>query len=168
MPGPDIEVRILRKSDDRASFRCGDADLDRYFAKYAGQNQFRHHLGVTYVAATSDQIVGYLTVAPVGAARGKSRAGYPVPVLRVARMAVAKDLQGQGIGGKLLLQAFRLAHAMSREYGCAGVVVDAKPAAKTFYARFGFEELEVERGALPVGGGIGAMFLSLGAIPPLP
>ena len=35
---------------DRTSFRSGDADLDRFFHQFARQHQFRHHLGVTYVA----------------------------------------------------------------------------------------------------------------------
>ena len=30
--------------------RGGDEDLDRFFRKYAGQNQFRLHVGTTYVA----------------------------------------------------------------------------------------------------------------------
>ena len=42
-----MEIRALRNTDDRTTFRSGDADLDRFLAKYAGQNQFRHHIGVT-------------------------------------------------------------------------------------------------------------------------
>jgi hypothetical protein len=42
-----IEIRALRERDNRASFRSGDADLDRFFQQFAGQNQFRHYLGVT-------------------------------------------------------------------------------------------------------------------------
>ena len=38
------------QTDDRTRFRSGDADLDRFFQAYAGQNQFRHHIGTTYVA----------------------------------------------------------------------------------------------------------------------
>jgi len=47
---PDLLVRRLSKADDRSQFRCGDADLDRFFHRYAGQNQFRHHNGTTFVA----------------------------------------------------------------------------------------------------------------------
>ena len=45
-----MEVRALRATDDRTTFRSGDPDLDRFLAKYAAQNQFRHHIGTTYVA----------------------------------------------------------------------------------------------------------------------
>ena len=46
-----MEIRALRPTDDRSSFQSGDEALDRFFHQYAGQNQFRHHLGITYVAA---------------------------------------------------------------------------------------------------------------------
>ena len=36
--------------------------LDRFFARYAGQNQFRHHIGATYVALESETILGFATV----------------------------------------------------------------------------------------------------------
>ena len=50
-----IEVRPLRETDNRATFRSGDPDLDHFFARYAGQNQFRHHTGTTYVAVEADR-----------------------------------------------------------------------------------------------------------------
>ena len=57
-----IEIRALREQDDRGSFRSGDEDLDRFFRQFAGQNQFRHHLGVTYVAVDGQNILGFATV----------------------------------------------------------------------------------------------------------
>ncbi len=53
-----VEIRALRPTDDRASFRSGDEALDLYFHRYAGQNQFRHHLGVTYIAVEQSVILG--------------------------------------------------------------------------------------------------------------
>ncbi len=41
-----MEIRALRTSDDRSAFQSGDEALDRFFHRYAGQNQFRHYLGV--------------------------------------------------------------------------------------------------------------------------
>ena len=37
---------------------------------------------------------------------------------------------------------------MAETYGCVGVVVDAKPSALDFYARFGCLSLNVEQGLL--------------------
>ncbi len=61
-----VEIRPLRQEDDRSGFSCGQADLDRFFQHYAGQNQFKLHLAVSYVAVVDDRIVGFATVA-VGA-----------------------------------------------------------------------------------------------------
>ena len=52
-----LSVRRLRSSDDRSRFRSGQVDLDRFFLRFAGQNQFRHHLGTTYVAVDEDDLI---------------------------------------------------------------------------------------------------------------
>lgn len=148
-----VEIRALRESDDRASFRSGDAELDRFLHKYAGQNQFRHHIGTTYVAAFGEQIIGYATVAPghieiegLPARLRRKLPAYPLPILRLARLAVDQSVQGQGVGRELLRFVFDLALRMASEFGCIGVVVDAKPAAVEFYRRYGFLSLELVEG----------------------
>ena len=90
-----MEIRALRESDNRSVFNSGDLDLDRFFQKYAGQNQFRHHIGATYVAVEGDRVAGYATIAPghieienLPAARRKRLPQYPLPILRLARLAV--------------------------------------------------------------------------------
>jgi hypothetical protein len=57
-----IEVRLLSAADNRGSFQSGDEQLDLFFHRYAGQNQFRHHIGTTYVAVESATILGFATV----------------------------------------------------------------------------------------------------------
>jgi GNAT superfamily N-acetyltransferase len=148
-----MEVRPLRGTDDRTAFRSGDPDLDRFFAKYAGQNQFRHHIGTTYVALDGDRICGFATIAPgnveADALPPAARRGlplYPLPVLRLARLAVDVSQQGRGVGGALLRHVFLLASKMAEDYGCVGILVDAKPDAVEFYERFGFFALEVAEG----------------------
>ena len=59
-----VEIRALRREDDRNFFRSGDQELDFYFQRYAGQNQFRNHIGVSYVAVEDHRILGYATVPP--------------------------------------------------------------------------------------------------------
>jgi GNAT superfamily N-acetyltransferase len=145
-----VEIRRLRASDDRSRFRSGDVDLDRFFRSYAGQNQFRHHVGVTYVSVEEDEILGYLTVAPGGveiddlpAAVRRGLPRYPLPVLRLARLAVDSRVRGRGLGEQLLHFALGLAVTMAGDYGCVGVAVDAKPGAEPFYARYGFRSIDV-------------------------
>lgn len=129
-------IRRLRPDDDRSGFRCGDIDLDRFFQRYAGQNQFRHQIGVTYVALDEGRIVGFATVAPsevdVGflpEAAQRRLPRHPLPVLRLARLAVDVRDQRRGIGLALLRTVFVLAREMCVALGCVGVVVDAKPEA---------------------------------------
>ena len=151
----EIQVRRLETSDDRSIFRSGNIDLDRFFQRFAGQNQFRHHVGTTYVAVQQGSILGYATVSAahleLGALPDDQRKGmpaYPLPVLRLARLAVAESAQGQGIGRVLLRAVFSLAHQMSEDLGCVGVLVDAKPEAVGFYRALGFVALDLTRGAL--------------------
>ena len=42
-----IHVRLLMPKDNRSQFDSGDIELDRFFKRFAGQNQFRHHIGST-------------------------------------------------------------------------------------------------------------------------
>ncbi len=104
-----MEVRALQESDDRTQFRSGDEDLDRFLHKYAGQNQFRHHIGTTYVALEKGRIVGYATVAPghlevedLPLARRAKFPRYPLPILRLARLVVDQSMRGRGLGKRLL------------------------------------------------------------------
>lgn len=163
-----IELRALREGDDRSQFRSGDPDLDRFFQRFAGQNQFRHHLGVTYVAADGQRLVGFATVAPghleiagLPATTRKKLPHYPLPVLRLARLAVDRSAQGQGLGAQLLRFVLQLAVRMADDYGCAGVVVDAKPDAVNFYSKFGFVQLDVVEGHSDARPQPTSMFLSI-------
>ncbi len=154
-----MEIRALRPSDDRSAFQSGDEALDRFLHRYAGQNQFRHHLGVTYVAVDGGRILGYATVAPrhidideLPERVQKKLPRYPVPVLGLARLAVHQSAQSMGLGAQLLRFVLMLASKMADQVGCAGVVVDAKPGAVDFYAKYGFvpfEPLEGQSEARP-------------------
>lgn len=164
-------IRALQEGDDRSQFRSGDPDLDRFFHRFAGQNQFKHYLGVTYVAIDAGRILGFATVAPghieiegLPASARKRLPRYPLPVLRLARLAVDETARGQGLGRQLLRFVFQLALGMAREYGCVGVVVDAKPDAVEFYEQYGFVSVDVVEGQSDVRPAPIAMFLAIRSI----
>jgi GNAT superfamily N-acetyltransferase len=154
-----MEIRVLRPSDDRSAFESGDDVLDRFFRTYAGQNQFRHYLGVTYVAVDEGRVFGFVTVAPgqidvddLPAAARKNLPRYPLPILRLARLAVDRSARSLGLGTQLLRFVCKLAARMADDYGCACLVVDAKPGAVDFYAKLGFavcQPLEGQSDARP-------------------
>jgi GNAT superfamily N-acetyltransferase len=167
-----MEIRPLRPEDNRQLFSSGDADLDRFFTKYAGQNQFRLHIGTTYVAVSDARILGFITVAATSihveglpARQRKQLPRYPLPALRIARLAVTQAAQGQGVGSQLLRAALRLAHDMKQRVGCVGVIADAKPEAVSFYQRYGFEPLAAIAGQLGDRPAPLPMFLAIGSIP---
>lgn len=169
-----VTVRRLAPDDNRTNFSSGNFELDRFFIRYAGQNQFRHHIGTTYVAIDEHgAIAGFatiaaseLTTARLPDTKRKRLPAYPVPVLRLARLAVDRRAQGHGIAQALLRAVFALAHKMAADMGCLGVVVDAKPEAVGFYRKLGFIALEAMAGQLGDRPEPLPMFLELGAIPP--
>lgn len=165
-------VRQLRPDDDRSDFESGNLDLDSFFRRFAGQNQFLHHIGATYVAVDDDQILGFATIVAghveiedLPKPKRKKLPHYPLPILRLARLAVEQRAQGRGVGKLLLRSVFHIARDMAQSVGCVGVVVDAKPDAVAFYERYGFETFDVIEGALGSRPEPLPMFLPIGAIP---
>ncbi len=148
-----MKIRILKKSDERSSFSCGEIELDYYFQKFAGQNQFKHFVGTTYIATDDKEIFGFVTVSSGSLSRDdlpknfqKKFPNYPLPILHITRIGVDVKYQNRGIGKELMFSAFKLALEQKERVGCIGVVVDAKVDAVTFYQQLGFVELDAVRG----------------------
>ena len=161
-------VRQLQPADDRSQFSCGDPDYDNFIRKYAGQNDFRHHVGRTLVVVDDEVVVAYTTYTlgelaidelPAPAALGLPRD--PAPVLRLARLAVDTRVQGNGLGTLLVGEVIRLALRLRQDYGCVAVVVDALRSRQAFYESLGFEVSEVVLGRPRVAGTV-LMILPLG------
>ena len=168
-----VEIRALGRNDDRSGFSCGQPDLDRFFEHYAGQNQFKLHLAVTYVAVVDRRIAGFATVAAssierasVPSARMRRRLpAYPLPTLRLARLGVDTRAQGLGLGKALLRHVLKLAVEQRDRLGCVGVVTDAKPESIGFYESHGFAAIEGVREGLLHGEPL-PMFLAIDTIAP--
>jgi len=164
-------IRRLLAGDDASAFRCGDPEYDLFLQRYAGQNQDRLFVGTTYAALDGPRVVGYVTVAVgqidhgdiPGQARGRLPR-YPLPVLRLARLAVDETFQGRGLGRRLAAYAFAVALQVQVAAGCIGVVVDALPGREGFYADLGFVEIELTSGQSPIRPQPVAMFLPLAPV----
>lgn len=167
----DAAIRRLLAGDDTSSFRCGDAEYDLFLQRYAGQNQDRMFVGTTYVAADGRRVIGYVTVAvgrldrddlPEGSRRSLPR--YPLPVLRLARLAVDEAYQSRGLGRRLAAQAFAVALHVRATAGCVGIVVDALPGRVGFYGELGFTVLEIVSGRSAIRPEPVAMFLPIDTV----
>lgn len=168
-----IEIRKLQKRDNRQKFNSGDIEIDRFFIKFAGQNQFKHKIGNTYIAidSNSQDILGFATVSAsslnieaLELSEFKKFPNYPLPILRIARLGVDKRYQSQGIGRKILQKILYLTIELDELAGCIGVFVDAKDDAIGFYEKFGFELTPVVSGELAVRPVQTVMYLSMRAI----
>lgn len=154
-------VRLLQPADDRTQFSCGDPDYDDFIRKYAGQNDFRHHVGRSLVVVDDERVVAYATFTlgelavdalPESAAQGLPR--YPAPVLRLARLAVDTRYQDVGLGALLVCAVLRMALSLREQFGCVAVVVDALRSSQGFYEGLGFEVADVVLGRPRVAGAV--------------
>ena len=130
------------------AFSCGNHSLDYFFQKYARKND-QIGYGKTFVAVEGKEIVGFFTLSSAQIEfesfpkkLGPEIPKYPIPCIRIARLAVSKDKQGQGYGKELLKQAFLKIVYASLNIGIRIVLVDAKESSKSFYEHFGFQPLK--------------------------
>lgn len=145
------EEAIARKHD-RKRFDCGQPDLNNFLAVYARQ---AHDSGAskTYVAvdpADGIKIFGFYTLAPTNIefsllppkARPAGGGGHPIGGIRLARLAVSKPFQRQGLGGALLISAARRCIQASAAVGGTMLVIDAKDeSAAAWYKTYGAIEI---------------------------
>lgn len=139
-------IEALTPAHRREEFSCGEPALDDFIRRYARQQQTRG-FNRTYVAVADGLgIAGYYSInagsvltAELPAALKLPR--YPVPILRIGRLAVDTRYQGLGLGRLLLRHSFQLALEVAGRVGLFAVVVDAKHAeAVAYYRKLGFAE----------------------------
>lgn len=143
-------VRLDPARHDREGFDCGEPSLNRYLREQAGQHQ-RDGIATTHVLADDDaagSILGYLTLAAgqmdlpnLQPTDRKRLPNYPVPAVRLARLAVAHAAQGHDHGRLLVGHALNVSLQLRATLGVSVLLVDALNArAAAFYRRYGFRE----------------------------
>ncbi len=123
----------IGKAHDRHAFDCGEAALNEFLQRHARKS---HELGgaKTFLAIDDDKktILGFYSLSPASieyartpdiVRRGLAR--YDVPAFRLARLAVDRKIQGQGLGGQLLLAAGRRCLLAAAEVGGVALLIDA-------------------------------------------
>ncbi len=119
--------------------------MNRYLLRYAWTNQ-QAGAAQTYVGLVGDTVVGYHTLA-VGEVKreeaperlSKGLARHPVPIMLLARLAIDRRWQGQGIGKALLRDAMQRTLQAADIAGIRAFAVHAKDEdARNFYQKFDF------------------------------
>lgn len=132
-------------------FDCGEhASLTTWLIKLARINQAGNS-SRTYVVHRAGRVVGYYSLAASSVRKedassrsAKGQPNQPIPVILLARLAVDKTEQHQGIGPALLKDALTRCRRAAREIGARAVLVHAiDEKAKGFYRHFGFEDCAV-------------------------
>ncbi len=143
-----VLIETLSSNHRREGFDCGVEALNRYLKQYATQQQ-KKKIGRVYVAVPpgESRVPGYYTLAngsvsfeSVPQGRGLPHE-YPIPVVLLARLAIDRTMQGQGLGAVLLFDALNRAAEASLISAAHAVIVDAlNERSREFYLHYHFEE----------------------------
>ena len=136
----------ISKQPGRATFDCGDDALNQFLQRYARQGHQRGG-AKTYLAISErdGRILGYYSISPASIAYERAPEviqrnlpSHEIPVFRLGRLAVDVSVQGQGLGGQLLLAAGRRCLLVAAQTGGMALLIDAKNERVTnWYASYG-------------------------------
>jgi hypothetical protein len=142
-------VLLDPQQHDAKQFDCGKLDMNVFLSRYADKNR-KLGLSATWVLivqsdseAKKSSIAAYYTLASSTVNReqlptDKKLPAYPVPVILLARLAVNRCFQKQGLGEKTLISALRQSvYLTDKGLPALGVVLDVlDDNALRFYQQF--------------------------------
>ena len=128
-------------------FDSGNPAIDKWFRERSMQASLSNS-AKTFVLIHDDSVIAFysLTVGEIVNAEASARlkagmSNLSIPVLLLARMAVRKDYQGQGLGKGLLRDAILRTFAISQNAGVRALTTHpVDESARQFYLKFGFSE----------------------------
>ena len=140
-----LRIEKLQRGHGVDKFDCGQEALNRFLIRFAFQNQ-QAGASQTYIALADEEVAGYYTLvvgqvehsdAPERLTKGLAR--HPMPIMLLARLAIATSWQGKGLGSGLLKDAMLRTLQAADIAGIRAFGVHAKDdAARSFYERFDF------------------------------
>lgn len=146
----NLKFESLEENHNRVDFNCGEAALNHYIRHLARQDM-RRELARTFILRKSlnFNILGYYALRSSSIQfddlpkhLAKNLPKYPIPMARLARLAVEEIEQGKGYGELLLTDALYRTSMAGESLGIYGMLIDAKhEKAKHFYQRYGFKTL---------------------------
>ncbi|AGB42823.1 GNAT family N-acetyltransferase [Mesorhizobium sp. ESP6-5] len=148
---PSWHEEPIAKRHDRASFDCGDLQMNEFLQRFARQSHDQN-AAKTFCAigdTASERVLGFYTIAPsavaheaVPAALTRGLARHEVSGFKLGRLATDRTVAGQGLGGQLLAAAALRCLRLAGEGGGILLIIDAKSErAAKWYASYGAERL---------------------------
>lgn len=143
--GTTYTITRLSAETNLTGFDCGDEDLNNFLFEDALKNQ-RDLISVTKIMQKNEAVIGYYTLVPDTLERGKISLsdkieGYQYhkyPTHKLARLAIDKNYQNMGYGGRLLGEFFKDVWLLIAAEGGRFITVDARFEAVEFYKHYGF------------------------------
>ena len=120
---------------DRQQFECLDEHLSRYLKEGQAERDLASRQAAVFLMVDAqDRVMGYYTLSAASISRKEhftgsqaKQFGYPhVAVTLLGRVAIHRDLRGQGIGTELIVHALRQAVKAAEVVGSYAVILDAK------------------------------------------
>jgi GNAT superfamily N-acetyltransferase len=149
-------VRVERLGDHHevGNFSCGVKDLDDWLRVHALDNQRRDLSRTFLLLDDADQVAGYYALTMGGVRKealptryGRGLPRFDIGMVLLARFAIADERQGQGLGRDLLIEAIERAADAGSHVAARFIAVDpVDEAARAFYAKFGFRQVEGDVG----------------------
>jgi len=149
---PPWHEEPIAKLHDRASFDCGDAQMNEFLQRFARQSH-EQNAAKTFCAIddkSPNRILGFYTITPsavahetVPASMTRRLAWREVSGFKLARLATCRTVAGQGLDGQLLAAAALRCLRLAGEGGGILLIIDAKSErAANCYASYGAESLQ--------------------------
>jgi ribosomal protein S18 acetylase RimI-like enzyme len=143
-----IRFEALDNRHDRSRFSCGQAELDDWFRRRAGQDE-RRNIARVFVAVDPELgVVGFYSLSafkleidaiPEEIARKLPRYGSGFPAALIGRLARDVLTRGHGLGELLVADAVRRILGAAEALAVLAIVVEAKDErAASFYESLGF------------------------------
>jgi ribosomal protein S18 acetylase RimI-like enzyme len=134
-----------------AAFDCGKPPLNEWLIDMARYNQEQGYTRTFVIADEANRVVGYNSLCAglinrndVPRSVKGGQAPQDIPVALLARLAVDRYHQGQGLGVALLSHALRSAVSAGQIVAFRAVMVDAlDDDAMKFYLKHGFEKSRI-------------------------
>jgi GNAT superfamily N-acetyltransferase len=144
-----LQIEKLTSEHVTKPFKCSEHALNDWLKRYALKNQIADS-AQTYILHRANVVIAYYSLVYGDVAieecppdvRLDMPAKFPIPIIKIARLAVDKREEGRGLGRALMKDAFVRILGAAEIAGLRAVVIDAlNDRVKNWYQeKFGFEE----------------------------